>query len=115
MFGTRRRRLLNVDARRRRRRSCCACRRRLRRVFGVWSKYFALRKVGKVFSRRCTRESCSAMVGCRRVHVDEGERGWAGAVDVVDAAGASILGWSVASLLVICCNGPDNIVTGYAK
>lgn len=49
------------------------------------------------------------------VHVDEGERGWAGAVDVVDAAGASILGWSVASLLVICCNGPDNIVTGYAK
>ena len=76
---------------------------------------FTLRKVGEVFSRRCTRESCSAMVGCRRVHVDEGERGWAGAVDVVDAAGASILGWSVASLLVICCNGPDNIVTGYAK
>ena len=88
----------------------------MRRVFELWSKSCALRKLGEIFFQRVVPERLALREQVAEdVHVDEGERGWAGAVDVVDAAGASILGWSVASLLVICCNGPDNIVTGYAK
>ena len=87
----------------------------------MWSKSCALRKLGEIFFHVDVQRVVPERLALRgqvaeEVHVDEGERGWAGAVDVVDAAaGASILGWSVASLLVICCNGPDNIVTGYAK